>query len=455
MPTCSCNDWSRSRLLRSAAAQAGQGLPAIEAGMPIPAGTGLTRRSFVSRTAGLALAVYGAAGLGPKALEEGIAAAQAAEPSQRVLVSIYLSGGADSLSILAPTEDTRYQQLRPNLRVQPGQGTPFSEDPSLRWHPSAGGLASLHNQGKLTVMPAVGYSDANQSHFTSRHFWEVGDTNPGGRWGWLGRFLDRTGNATNPLQGLTIGWDLNPTLAAQNVPVATVSRPDDYEFVSPDVWNTVSEPMMDTFGELGNLATSDPGLAYARGAVAATGRLRDQLAPFQNGFTLPGDYPAGDFGRRLGALAAMLSAGLPLRIVAVEADGSYDTHSNQAADLAERLGNASAALLAFQSDLERRGLSDRVLVHVWSEFGRRPAENGSGTDHGAAGIGFVMGEHATGQMVGEFPGLASSQLDEDENLRANVDFRAVYSSLLEQWLAVGADGIIPRASTVGRVPLVA
>jgi uncharacterized protein (DUF1501 family) len=445
MPNCGCNDFSRTRFLRRLAAEAGQGLPAIEPGMPVPAGTGLTRRSFMSRSAGLAMAVYGAASLGPKALEEGIAAAAAQAPSEPVLVSVFMSGGADSLTLLAPVGHPRYATLRPILAV--AGGTPFAEDTSLHWHPSAGGLATLHSEGKLTVMPAIGYDDPNQSHFTSRHYWEVGEVNPFGRWGWLGRFLDEHGVPDNPLQGLTLGWDLQPSLAARSVPVATVSRPDQYDFWAPGVWDPIETPMLDAFGDLGEPATSDGGLEYAREAVAATGRLRDQLRPFQGGYTTPTGvtYPDSEFARRLGALAALLAAGLPLKVVALEAHGGYDTHSDQAQSLPEDIQVVSDSLLAFQRDLEARGLQDRVLVHVWSEFGRRPEENGSGTDHGAAGAGLVMGSRASGTMVGEFPGLTT--LDARENLRATSDFRAVYRALLEQWLGVDAGPIIPNASS--------
>ncbi len=149
----------------------------------------------------------------------------------------------------------------------------------------------------------------------------------------------------------------------------------------------------------------------------------------------------------------MIDADLPLRVVALEADGSFDTHANQAADLDTRMQATSASLLAFQRDLEARGLADRVLVHVWSEFGRRAAENGSGTDHGAAGMGFVMGANASGEMIGEFPGL--SVLDSGGNLLPTSDFRSVYSSLLEQWLGVDAAPLIPNAGAFARVPLVA
>jgi uncharacterized protein (DUF1501 family) len=455
MANC-CNDYSRTQLLRRAAAEAGRGLPMIEQGMPLPAGTGLTRRSFVSRATGLAIAVYGAASLGPKAFEEGIAAAAAQAPAtDPILVSIFLSGGADALTLLAPTSaHPQYAALRPTLKLPAGQGTPLAEDPTLRFHPSLDGVAELYGEGKVSVMPAIGYDDANQSHFTSRHYWEVGEVNPFGRLGWLGRYLDQHGAPDNPLQGLTLGWDLQPSLAAHDVPVAAVAEPDNYDFWTPGVWGEVQDKMLDAFGDLGDPPTSDVGLAQARTAVAATGKLRDQLAPYQDGFTTPAGitYPNADLANSLRALAAMIDGGLPLKVVAIES-GGYDTHSNQLLSLPGDLLGIGDSLNAFQRDLEARGIQDRVLVHVWSEFGRRPEENGSGTDHGAAGTGFLIGSKVKGEMVGQFPGLAV--LDEDDNLRNTSDFRAVYCALLEQWLGVDAGPIIPNASSFTRPVLVA
>jgi uncharacterized protein (DUF1501 family) len=438
--------------------RAGRGLPAVEPGMPVPAGTGLTRRSFVSRASGLLLAVYGGSALAPRAFEEGIAQATAQSSDQRILVSIFLSGGVDSLTLLAPDPAThpQYPLLRPTLGVPAGEGTPFAEDPTLRWHSSVAELATLHGEGKVTVFPAVGYDDPKQSHFTSRHYYEVGALDPHERWGWLGRFLDRHGAPDNPLQGLTIGGNLMPSLAAAQMPVATVQRPDGYLFTAHGVDGAVENEMLATFGDLGELATGDPALQYAREQVVAVGTLRQQLEPLQSGYATPGgvSYPGAGFASQLAALAAMIDAGLPLRVVALQAHGAYDTHAGQAGTLALNLQVVSQSLFAFQRDLEARGLADRVLTHVWSEFGRRPQENGSGTDHGAAGIGFVIGSRASGQMVGSFPGLLDSQLDGQDNLRATSDFRGSYCALLEQWLDVDAAEIVPNASALARPTLV-
>jgi uncharacterized protein (DUF1501 family) len=451
-----CDGLSRSRLLHRAAAEAGRGLPAIEPGMPLPAGTGLSRRSFLGHGAGALLAVYGSSKLGLRALEEGIAAA-AGGAAQPILISIFLEGGADGLSVLSPQGDPLYTKLRPSLALSGGSA--FSEDDRLRWHPAAAALATLHGEQKVTVMPAVGYTNADQSHFTSRHYWEVGATSTSLRTGWLGRYLDRVGVADNPLQGLSLDDTLAPALATAKVPVASIDGPDQYDFWSNRVWGEVEDRMLAAIGALG-VQPTDAGLQVAGSVAAQVHRLRTQLVPFQNqdgkpAYTSPVAYPTSDdaFPRRLAGLAAMLAAGLPLRCVALSAPGEYDTHSNQAPALSSGLQLTTDSLLAFQRDLEARGLADRVLVHVWSEFGRRAGENGSGgTDHGAAGVGFLIGSRVKGTMIGAFPGLATG-LDEEGNLKATSDFRAIYAALLEQWLGTDAAAVLPGIDSFARPAL--
>ncbi len=117
--SCSCNDFNRAALLRRGAAVAGKGLPNIEPGMPVPAGTGLDRRTFLLASAGAALSVYGASMLSPRGFEEGIAQAVAASgPNQPVLVSIFMEGGWDALSVLAPVKEAAYNELRRKARPQ-------------------------------------------------------------------------------------------------------------------------------------------------------------------------------------------------------------------------------------------------------------------------------------------------------------------------------------------------
>jgi uncharacterized protein (DUF1501 family) len=450
-----CEGFTRAEARKRAGAAAGSAAATREPGAPAPAGRGLDRRQFLMRSAGLAITVYGATRLPIAALEEGVAAAA---PPDRVLVSVFMAGGIDSLSVLAPVGDPNYRRLRPKLALAESEGTPFGEDARLRWHPAAAGLATLHGEGKASVMPALGYEHPDQSHFNSRHFYEVGALQPRLVTGWLGRYLDRVGAMDNPLQGLALSGDLAPVLASARVPVAAIQSPGDYDFGAPGVWGAVQPMMIEAFQSIGaaHADSRDAALRTAAGVAMQSGRLRQQLLPFGGKqIQSPVQYPVDDssFSRRLAALASMLAGGLPLRCVALNAPGDYDTHDSQPQDLAENLRTTADGLLAFQRDLEARGLADRVLVQVWSEFGRRAEENGSdGTDHGAAGLGMLIGAQARGQLVGEFTGLG--RLDGDGNLRASMDFRAIYCALLEQWFGDDAAAVMPEAGRFGRPALV-
>lgn len=439
--------------MRKGIAEAGRGLPSIESGMPAPAGTGLSRRSFLLRTGGLALSVYGASLLDPGAFTEGVArAAGASEP--KVLVSVFLEGGIDSLSVLAPVADNRYRDLRPKLRVDPDAGPAWSEDPRLHWHPSAQPLHQLHQEGKVTVFPAIGYAGADQSHFTSRHYWEVGELSTQASTGWLGRLLDIVGSADNPLQGISLDGSLSPSMATARVPVAATWGPS-YDLWAPGVWGDVEDLMFDAFGRIGSGAerSKDKQMKAAGMVSRQANTLRTQLSAFSEDIQAPVPYPDNDhFSESLSGLAAMLAAGLPIKVASIDSPGSFDTHDEQKEDFENGLKATCDGLFAFQRDLEARGLDDRVITLVWSEFGRRPEENDSdGTDHGAAGNAFLIGNPARGSMVGEWPGLDS--LDEDDNMRSTFDFRSLYCGLIEQWFGVDAGAVIPGASNFPRAAL--
>ncbi|MGH2898260.1 MAG: DUF1501 domain-containing protein, partial [Solirubrobacteraceae bacterium] len=304
----------------------------------------------------------------------------------------------------------------------------------------------------------------NQSHFTSRHFWEVGATDPMATTGWLGRYLDRVGSPDVPIQGISLEGSLSPQLATSTVAVSATSNLTDYRFWASGVWGTMETRMRAAFGTLGGLPASDPITAQARQAQTNAAGLARDLAGIGTSTPPAGsNYPAAGSGfkTRLQSIARMLAStdgsgnSLPVRCVTLNAAGGYDTHSNQAADLAADLLTTAANLRAFWRDLELRGIADRVVISLWSEFGRRPAENGSaGTDHGAAGAAFIIGKDVRQGLIGEFPGLAAgSGLDADGNLRATADFRGLYCSLLEQWFQTEAAGIIPAAASFARPTL--
>jgi hypothetical protein len=277
--------------------------------------------------------------------------------------------------------------------------------------------------------------------------------------GWMGRYLDAHGAPDNPLQGVSLDGLLDPSLAPeQERPVAALDGAY-FQLPAPNVWGKVEARMHETLSELGSTNWRDPNRNLAGRVMSQSRQLLDQMAPFGDGSGLkaPVDYPADDegdlFPQKMAGLAGMISSGLPMRCVALTAPGLYDTHDSQPEYLDAGLRKTAATLEAFQRDLEARGVADRVLTLVWSEFGRRAEENASnGTDHGAAGTAFLIGKRVQGQMIGEFTGL--KDLDELGNLKPVVDFRGVYCALLEQWFGVDAAQIIPDAATFARPELI-
>ena len=425
--------------------------------------TGTTRRQILARGLGAGLAIYASRAMSIADVFGAASASAAAAPDAPVLVSVFLPGGCDLRDSFVPLgQYGRYADLRPRLKQKsPAElgGTGLGLHPSLASGLN-GGVKGLFEQGKIGLLPGIDYANPNLSHFHSRHFWETGLVTQSAATGWLGRTLDRTGSPDNPLQGISLSSTLSPLLRSAGAPVAAVNSPNSAQFWIPGTWGRSQEIAMAAWTEMSERQTDRPGERAATTAARLAKQVADRLAPYRHNdgepdpLAPPVEYPKNnDLGERLSQLAGLLSQPLGIRVAAVEADGEFDTHDSQPGDLAEGLKDASEALAAFQADLEARGLADRVLTFVWSEFGRRPRENeSSGTDHGAGGVAWVQGTRARAGVLTDYPDLA--RLDRQDNLAVTVDFRRVYCSLLEQWLGTDAGAVIPNAAGFGRMELV-
>jgi uncharacterized protein (DUF1501 family) len=426
---------------------------------------GLTRRQLVGRGIAAGLTVYAARAMNIANMFEAAEAAYAQAPDAPVLVSVFLPGGCDLLDALVPMDRFgRYADLRPDIKQKDALalgGTGLGVNPSFG-SGYGGGIKALYDAGKIGFMPGIDYANPDLSHFHSRHFWETGLITPQSATGWLGRLLDKTGNRDNPLQGVSMSGALSPTLRAAAAPVAAVSSPGDAQFWIPDVWGKAFDYAMGTWEEIAGRAAAGPGAAAATSSARMAKRVADTLQPYRKDedkgidpLATSIEYPKGnDFADKLKNLAGLLAQPLGIRVAAVEADGDFDTHDRQTEDLGRSLKMVSEGLSAFQADIEARGLGDRVLTLVWSEFGRRPKQNESaGTDHGAGGFAFVMGKRAKGGVLSDYPDL--SRLDREDNLAVTLDFRRVYSSVLEQWLGTDAAAVIPNAGSFGRLQVAA
>src|SRR5262249_10848811 len=196
------------------------------------------------------------------------------------------------------------------------------------------------------------------------------------------------------------------------MPVATLQAADQYTFAPPGLPpHPLELSMLQEAANIGaaHATSADAGLATAGSIALESHHLYSELGSFKYGFNSPVTYPATaePSPHRLAGLAAMIAAGLPLRVVTITSPGHFDTHASQAAALNSGLQLTSDALLAFQRDLEARGVADRVMIYVWSEFGRRAAENASaGNDPGLARVGLLIRAPVNGADVGGVPGGA-------------------------------------------------
>jgi uncharacterized protein (DUF1501 family) len=447
-----CDDWhvSRRRLLERSAGHVLE-LPEqalVEgpgAAAATLAGAGLTRRRLLAAAGGLTIACAAAPKFGARGLLEAAAAEAADAPDARILVSLYLDGGNDGLNTLVPTADARYRQLRARIGINPAATLAVPGHPEFGWHPSLGGLKQLYDAGKVAVLPAVDYANPDQSHFNSQIFWRTGVVGPTpDRTGWLGRTIEASGGSDNALQAVSIGTSLDPILLTRRAPVATILDPGTFGFAIPGVPPRRDGPALRPYRGALHGARSPAHKAAQqayRDAIGMFDRLGGLRAEGANVPPPPVAYPDEPLGRGLRSLARILGAGFGTRIATISQSG-YDTHDAQREEHAQLLATLSGSLVAWQADLDARGLADRVLTVVWSEFGRRCQDNDAfGSDHGAGGCVLVVGNHANGGIRSEFPGLAS--LDEDGNLKVTTEFRTLYATLLESWLGVEAARVLP------------
>ena len=308
-----CNGFRRAELIRRAAAEAGRGLPAVEqrhaaAGRDraqpplVPASLGRARADRLRRLEARRL---GSAGGGRQG-RRGRWAACSSRSSSRAASTRSPCSPRSATGATAATATT--------LALPEGSGAPFAEDNRLMWHPSAAALAQLHAEGKVSVLPAVGYTDPDQSHFTSRHYWEVGALQPHANTGWMGRFLDVTGTQDNPLQGLSLDGRLSPSIASAQRPRRRRRRPELRPLRARGLGRRRG-PMFDSIARLGNAAQGSrpvagqgrrrrrAGDAAARAALALRGGRGARHAgslPGERGRGLPGvdGRPGGDARRR-------------------------------------------------------------------------------------------------------------------------------------------------------------
>ena len=404
------------------------------------------RRDFLAGGIGL---VGVSAALPNFLIRSALAAEAPATSNSQVAVVIEMSGGNDTLSTLIPYAHKAYVEGRKTTRI------PESEilklDDQLGFHPRLKGFKQLLDEGRLGIQPGVGYPNPNYSHFTAMDIWHVADERgrcPDVPYGWIGRAIESGfGEKSEPILSVAVG-------ASKSPPALKGPRHSGISFRQPDSFRYTGDRDDAARAALYKRLHEHPGAQLgenfdflSRTAVAANASS-EEIRRLAGAYQTKVEYPKSSLGRNLRAIAGLISGGLSTRIY-YTAQGGYDTHSNQRTAHDKLLGDLNDAVFAFQQDLVQQGQDQRVLTLTFSEFSRNIKENGSnGTDHGHAGAMYFFGAKVKPGLQGAYPSLEDIHQVRNGALKHNVDFRGVYSTVLENWLG------IPAKPAVGAYPKV-
>ena len=375
--------------------------------------SGMTRRDLLKALAGAGLV---------SALPAGIA--QATTPlSKRILVVVELSGANDGLNTLVPYADDAYYRMRPKIGIRETKLRKI--DDHYGFNSSMSGFEKLYKDGRMAVVHGCGYAQPSYSHFTSMAYWHTAVPNGGEPYGWLGRVAD----AIDPelTSNFLVNIDERQSLAVRAARHVPVVFDDPERFMRKGLHQ--SRAVLDS----GSEAQSDnPSQRFLDEVAQSAKQASQRVRAAWDGYKTPVDY--GIIALDLPKVAAMIAADLPTRLYHVGyRHNAFDTHVQQVDQHQRLLSYVSDAIAGFIKDMDRIGRADDVTVLVFSEFGRRVAENTSlGTDHGTANHIYVIGKPVRGGHYGKAPLL--TDLDENGNMKYTTDFRQVYASLIEGWL---------------------
>ncbi len=357
-----------------------------------------------------------------------------------VIVVVQLTGGNDYFNTIIPYNDNNYYDNRRSLQVP--QENMLTLDQEFAMHPAMGPMADIYRTGDMAIIHGIGYADSVRSHFRAMDIWHTAEPDKVGTEGWLGkviREIDPKGE--NPVTAVNIGQGLPRALVAPNVSVASVADVETYGLLTSVEEEKVREKMLTRFSNMyGAALGSGPVMDYLgqTGIDALNGAEILKVAPEKYESTI--EYGNSQIAQNLRDVASVHKAGLGTRVFYTQ-QGSYDTHATQAPAFSKLWTELAAAIQDFWDDLKMSGDDENVVMFLFSEFGRRVRDNGSGTDHGAAGVSFVIGPAVKGGMYSRYPETRSEALEQGD-LVPNQDFRGVYSTILENWLEVEAAPIV-------------
>ncbi|TXK85604.1 DUF1501 domain-containing protein [Paenibacillus sp. N3.4] len=347
-----------------------------------------------------------------------------------VLVVVQLSGGNDGINTLIPYGQGIYYDARPTLAYQ--QKDVLSLDNQVGLHPSLAGLAGLYKLGKLAVVQGVGYPEPDHSHFRSMEIWQTAEPEKISRSGWIARYAESSlQKSSNPLKAVQIGGSGSKAFASEKLSFPVIQSLETYQLFDPKTAmldkNRLNKAFLDMYGASSQMEQLRVISGRGNDAYRSVEAIQALTATYANKI----EYPKSNFAKDLQLVSKLLAGKSGTRVFNVQV-GGFDDHADEKVQHAKVLTQVDEGLTAFYKDLEAQGLQDRVVVMMFSEFGRRVKENGSGgTDHGTAAPMFLLGGKIKGGLYGAYPSL--SNLDNGD-LKYQVDFRSVYSTLIDKWL---------------------
>ena len=359
---------------------------------------------------------------------------------EKSLVVVQLSGGNDYLNTIVPYGDDEYYDFRKTVHID--QESVLPVDGTYGFNPNLGPLKRLYDEGKVAVINGIGYDNPNRSHFRSMDIWHTALPDEIGNEGWLGRVIreiDPSGE--NVLTGVNFGRGLPRALGVRGVPVASVGNLETYGLFTDIEDEATRSLALRAFAHMyGGVQGKDPVLDFLgqTGSNALKGADILRTAPEKYSSSI--EYAANPIAQSMRSAAQVLFADLGTRVFYTQ-HGSFDTHSGELTSHAKLWQEVSGAIGDFYDDLKEHGREDEVVVLVFSEFGRRIKDNGSGTDHGSGGVAFVIGSEVKGGVYGQYPSIREAdQLEGD--LHFNNDFRSTYSTIIENWFGLDAVPIV-------------
>jgi uncharacterized protein (DUF1501 family) len=365
------------------------------------------------------------------------------------LVVLQLTGGNDAINTVIPYSNPLYYDNRTTVRINADDVLKL--DQNLGFNPSMAALKPFWDAGKMAVINGIGYENPNYSHFRSMDIWYTAEPSKIATDGWLGQAVrELDPKADNVLTAVNFGRGLPRALALAGVPVASVAQLDSYGLLTSlssvdqrnsalDVFSCMYDDGFNDDGKMSPLKAADPMgevLRYMGQTGLDAQKGADILSTAIGKYSSTVNYPKTSIGAYLKGIAQVKLADLGTRVF-YTSHGSFDTHASQLATHALLWREVSEAVSAFFADLREHNSADDVIMLLWTEFSRRVKDNGAGTDHGAGGVAFVLGDAVKGGMYGEYPSLKDSDLTIG-NLKYNNDFRMTYSTILENWLQVEA-----------------